>query len=203
MPDVAMGPVSTDDHGLFYTLPEDAVLDPSGWIYSAAIGGWMTAAPLRDKRTGGFARLTYQNAAKAGALLGGVLLTKEDVDKLHAAEGSTVLDPCIGDTHDQAALASMGSRAWADKHDACVERQAKARGWDGSTPLVNAGKDWIQTPPGGDPSKATNYGWFHTANVPTSAPPWSPSHDVVQPASQAHNVYHTDYSQLTRLKRAG
>lgn len=185
--------------GVYHTAPEDAELDASGWVGTAI--GEVTALPLRDRRTGLFARLTYRDALAAAKLLGGELLSEREQDAI-ALEG-VMLDPCTLPPTSQ-----MASLEWAQREDACIAAQLSAQAWDRASPVSNAGKDWIK---GAAPGRALNRGWY-AAIGPDGRPRIDPKagHYVgarppharlIQTTGGAHNDGHTDYSQLTRLRR--
>ncbi len=173
-----------EDRGIYSTHPDDAELDTSGKVSTSV--GTVTALPLRDRKTGLFARLTYHDALTAAARLGGQLLSESEQDAI-AKEG-TILDPVI-----LPPTSSMGSLAWARREDAGIQTQLSAKGWDGSSPVTNAGKDWIR---GAAAGKAINRGWYVNA-AGAGTPP--PAGHLIQTTGGAHNDAHTDYSQLTRL----
>jgi hypothetical protein len=172
---------STDATGVFYTLPEDAAVAPSGWVPTPI--GLVTAEPLVDARVGGYAQLNYRNFLTVADRLGASLLTRADVDALAAAAQSAglLLSPCI-----LPATASMGSRAWKDRADACVRAQLAAKKWDGRALVGNVGKDYTAGAPAG---RARIYGWFVGGKA-------------IQPESDVHSDSYVDYSQRARLKRA-
>lgn len=193
---LATGP-SVVSSGTYHTAPDDAELDPSGWVSTAV--GEVTALPLRDRTTGLFARLTYRDAIAAAARLGGSLLSEAEQDAI-ALEG-VMLDPCT-----LPPTAQMASIEWAQREDACIKAQLSAQGWDGRSPVSNAGKDWIR---GAPPGRALNRGWYAErdgrgnpvladGHIKGGRPP---NARLIQTTGGAHNDGHTDYSQLTRLIR--
>lgn len=188
---------STVGSGVYHTAPEDAELDPTGWVSTAV--GEVTALPLRDRRTGLFARLTYRDAVAAAKLLGGELLSEREQDAI-ALEG-VMLDPCT-----LPPTAQMASVEWAQRHDRCLTDQLHAIAWDRASPVNNAGKDWIR---GAAPGRALNRGWY-AERAPNGQPRIADGHfkggrppaaRLIQTTGGAHNDGHTDYSQLTRLVR--
>lgn len=186
--------------GIYHTAPEDAELDPTGWVRTAV--GEVTALPLRDRRTGLFARLTYRDAVAAAKLLGAELLSEREQDAI-ALEG-VMLDPCT-----LPPTAQMASAEWAQREDRCIADQLLALSWDRVSPVNNAGKDWVR---GAPPGRALNRGWYAKTG-PDGRPRVDPKtgHFVggrpgpgvrlIQTTGGAHNDTHTDYSQLTRLIR--
>lgn len=187
-------PSSGSDSGTYYTPPEDAELDKSGWVPFE--GMTITALPLRDRRTGLFARLRFHDAVRAGEMLGGRPLTKDELDAIHEAaargDGSAIeLEP-VTLVHSAADGMHMASRAWAEKHDAQVAQQLAAKAWNGKVPVSNVGKHWLHGA-GGD-HVVTNYGWWHDGR-PIQTP--GTAHDT--PTDTTDN--HIDYSQLTMLRK--
>ena len=121
--------------------------------------------PLRDA-TGGLAHLTYRGALAAAAAAGAELPTHDDIVALaNAAKASGFeLNPVIlpgASAELMAEGAKPGDSAmvtlrWAQIHDAAVQAQLDARGWDGTKPVANAGKHWMA---GAPPGRAYLMGW--------------------------------------------
>jgi hypothetical protein len=172
------------DQGIYQTHPDDAELDPTGNV--AAGGVLVTALPLRDRKTGLFARLTYADALIVAARLGASLLTAEIQDAI--ARAGIVLDPCT-----LPPTSSMRSLAWAQHEDACITAQLAARGYDGSKPVTVA-KDYLADAPAGH---GRIRGWFVLSGTNKGAAP--PEGVPIQPDSSAHDPQWNDYSQLLRL----
>lgn len=158
------------------TAPHDAAVHESGWIRIGDVE--VTALPLVDlSHPGMFARLTYRDANEVAKREGAQLLDKSLVDLVWMK--GTQLRPVI-----LKPTVEMASLAWCREHDAKV--WAQLTGWDEKTPVANAGKDWLR---GAKPGRAMNYGWLQSDGK------------AIQPAAQAHDEHHVDYSQLTRLVR--
>lgn len=172
-------PPMTNDTSVYVT----ALADVEALEWCQSIAGMVTPVAVR-RRGGGFARLTYKLALELANREGARLLTMQEHNAIDAearAKGWQ-LSPVI-----LPASAAMGSLAYANTEDAQIEAQIKARHIDPhNTPVSNAGKQWAA---GAIPGKALNYGWF------------SPSGAPIQPLSDAHGDFYTDYSQLTRLIR--
>lgn len=167
---------------VYRTAPKRAAVgDSSGWL---PFGDDLeiTAAPLIDSTSGGptFARLTYSDALEVAARIGARLLTQAEHDRLWAI-GRRLL-PVIMTPGPR-----MASLEYAKQHDAKLAKQLA--GWDGSTPLANAGKQWVHGAPKG---RAWNYGWWDLK---------APNGRMWQTLGTTHDDQHTDYSQLTMLVR--
>ncbi len=144
----------------------------SGWLKWGAL--WVTAEPLRDADTGGYAHISYRRALEAATAFDARLPTRDDVIALFDA--SIVLRPVIlpddamcraagwdGNPHTRELVAQplrtahMSGREWCDIHDARVRSQLDALSWDGSQPVANAGKHWIAPCP---PGRGRICGWL-------------------------------------------
>jgi len=166
---------------IYQTSPDDATLHASGWIPFGDLE--ITAAPLIV--AGGdppFARLTYRDALAVAARFGARLLTLAEHDELWRI--GRKLRPVL-----KTPGPDMASLEYARQHDAELIDQLVS--WDGTTPLANAGKQWVA---GAAPGRALNYGWWSTM---------APKGRMWQTLGTRHDDRHTDYSQLTMLVRGG
>lgn len=174
----------------FWTPPEYAV-EGSPRV-DAPFGGTVTAAPLKDSRTGGYARLRYRDALAVAARLGGRLMTANEQDAL--AKVGIMLKPVTLPGSSPTLMAKgykagspmMSSLEWAKVEDELIDKQLVDMSWDGHTIVNNAGKDWIGGAPAG---RAINRGWYDK----------SAKYGMIQTTGGAHDDSHTDYSQLTRI----
>ncbi len=165
---------------VYRTAVGRAVPHWTGWV-PFADGLEITAAPLVDQDVEGlFARLTYRDAVAVAGAMGARLLTMAEHDLL--AKTGRKLRPII-----KTPGAEMASLRYAKEHDAELADQMGK--WDGVTPLVNAGKQWVY---GAAPGRALNYGWWSSA---------APNGRMWQTLGTRHDDGHTDYSQLTMLVR--
>lgn len=155
-------------------------------------GGKVTAAPLKDSRTGGYARLRYRDALTWAQKNGGMLLSESEQDQLSKVGIMLPPLPLPGSSKAllskgyQAGGPQMSSLEWAQVEDALIDKALVDRGWDGQTIVNNAGKDWIR---GAKPGRAINRGWYDK----------SAKYGMIQTTGGAHDDGHTDYSQLTRV----
>lgn len=154
-------------------------LHPSGWIHWQDLE--ITAAPLIDtSHLQLFARLTYDGAIEIARRWGARLLTQREHDEVW--DHGYRLQPVIMPPGPE-----MASLDYALRHDARV--LAQLDGWDGSSPLANAGKQWVA---GAPPGRSWNYGWWD---------PRAPNGIMWQRLGAAHDRRHSDYSQLSMLVR--
>lgn len=184
-----------DDSDVYSTPPDYAVLsDPGGWVDFR--GMQVTALPLTDSRTGLFARLRYEDAKEVARRLGAQLLEEKDFAHIHeAAKTGEALE--IKPVTLVASLADtlhMASLSFAKKHDARVHDQLSAANYDGSKPVSNVGKYWLE---GG-----YNFGWYDDAATGRDVD----GNHLIQSKGGAHidangKNTHIDYSQLTMLKK--
>lgn len=175
---------------LYFTLPEDVVLTAPGWVEWE--GMTISPLPVTDSKTGVFARLRYKDAATAAAKLGARMLTKDEIDLIH--KRGFEIKPAL-----QTPGPKMASLEWAKKHDARVHEQLEAMGWDGHTPVSNAGKNWL---PGAPKGRAINYGWFTAPPAQKGGPFLSADGFVMwQTPGGAHDENHTDYSQVLMVRK--
>lgn len=187
-----------DDSDTYYTPPEYAVIsDPGGWVNFR--GTQVTSLPLTDSRTGLFARLKYDDAKKAADLLGGELLEEKDFAHIHEAahdgSGDAIEIAPVELVATKDDTLRMASLTFARKHDAKVHDELTAAKWNGSVPVSNIGKYWLD---GG-----YNFGWYD---------PNATGRDVDQNAlvqskggmhiDQNGQNHHIDYSQVTMLKKS-
>lgn len=172
----------------YRTRPSDAVLASTG-IVPFYDGHDITAEPLVDETTGLYARLTDEDARAVAASMGGRLLTLEEAKLLHEGGVGHLLAPVMlwrkGEPIDTIEKAT--------EHDAKLREQL-VKGWDGVTPLANAGKTWLH-----DAEPGTNHGWWLPEKKRYVQNP-SPSGLDGNPSTKPpHNESHTDYSQLTMV----
>lgn len=173
-----------------YITPLDA-LSPPAWL-PLAPGAAITAEPLRDARTGLYARLGYRSALAAARAAGATLPTPDDIEALHALAvrgGAVELPPVTlptlamvratgyegpaeGEDYADAAqrlrVASMRSEAWCRLHDAAVAGALAAARWDGARPVAGAGKHWVAGAPSG---RAYLMGWWQGGRWIQPRPP--------------------------------
>ena len=182
----------------YETALGDVVLP--AWLPFGA--GEITALPLSDRRTGGFAHLSYRRALEAAALYSARLPTREEVFELHSI--GLRLRPYVlpgalclpRGTNEQAMRERhMASEAWARLHDSAVMAQLDALGWDGSRPVSNAGKHWIQPCPRG---RGRLCGWF---GFDSMSDPDVPIQAGTDPRG-THDDGHHDYATTTLLVRS-
>jgi len=180
-----------------YITSQESVIVPE---WTRVGNDQFTAIPLRDASTGGLAHLTYAGALEAARAAGAELPTHDDIVALSNAARSAgfELDPVIlpngqltsegfkpGDP-------AMVSLRWAQIHDAAVQAQLDRRGWDGKSPVSNAGKHWIA---GAPPGRAYLMGWrrrdgtFIQSGTSTGQGP--------------HDDQHHDYATTTILVKRG
>lgn len=174
---------------------------------------WPSVEPLRDRKTGGYAHLTYRGALAAARANGAELLSGDDVTTLSDAaraigfelapvilpDAATLKQAGIA-ANDTAAInafrnANMGGEAWARYHDEAVRAQLVARGWDGKTPIANAGKLWTAGAPTG---RAYLKGWRVGGKFIQAGP----DRDKIGVDKGPHDDGHHDYATLTVLKRS-
>lgn len=194
----------------YITKPED-VVPPAAW---AKVGtAELSSEPLRDRRTGGYARLTYAGALAAASALGAELPTRADLDALHefakgaGLELAPVLLPDAAmlreagiDPENKAAVnafrnANMASEAWARVHDQRVRAQLVTRGWDERRPVANAGKHWMAGAPQG---RAYLRGWRSKGKFIQTGP----DPDKIGTDKGPHDDGHHDYGTTTVVKRS-
>lgn len=180
----------TDSH-VYVTPPGNIIMPPLvPWTLPGSGRAIMLMTiPIGDSRGREcFARLTDDDwkawlSARSGKLMTEALARDIDARGLH-------LEPCI-----LPAGPDMASLAYANREDACIWAQLKARGFMGTVPVSNCGKDWIAPPPGyvrpatSPPGTTLNFGWLS---------PSAPNGYAYQSVGSKHNGRHTDYSQLCR-----
>jgi peptidoglycan hydrolase-like protein with peptidoglycan-binding domain len=195
-----------------YLTPLDA-LSPPAWL-PLAPGTAITAEPLRDARTGLYARLSYRSALAAARAAGASLPTPDDIEALHAlaSQGRAVElppvtlptpamvratgyeGPAVGEDYADAAqrmrVASMRSEAWCRLHDDTVATALAAARWDGGRPVAGAGKHWVAGAPSG---RAYLMGWWQGGKWIQPRPPVG--------ARGFHDDLYTDYATTTLLVR--
>jgi hypothetical protein len=85
----------------------------------------------------------------------------------------------------------MSSLDWVRRHAEGVWAELHAEGWDGTLPVANAGKPWVDGAPAG---KSRLMGWSKRASSSKLGP--NDFSDWYQPLQVAHNREHKDYSSL-------
>lgn len=198
-----------------YLTTLDALAPPTWARVGSAL---LTTEPLRDARTGLYARLSYRDALAAAVALDASLVTPDDLEALHAAarQGKAVeLAPCtlpsvamvraagyVGAVKSEAFQAAaqrlrgreMRGEAWCRMHDETVARGLLAAAWDGVEAVAGAGKHWVVGAPAG---RSYLMGWW--ANTSTGGR-WIQPRPA--PGSRGpHNDQHADYATLTMLRR--
>jgi hypothetical protein len=144
------------------------VVECSGWLPWGPY--YVTAEPLRDAQTGGYAHLSYRVALEAAAALDARLPTREEV--LALFDVALVLQPVILPDNDMIRSAGgasaigvvaqhlrdtqMTGLEWARIHDTRVREQLDALGWASARIVANAGKHWIAPCP---PGRGRLCGW--------------------------------------------
>ncbi len=207
-PSPAVRPVASAPVAPYITAPADVVA-PASWSKVGAAD--LSSEPLRDRKTGGYAHLTYAGALTAARALGAELPSREDLDALAdaAKAAGTELAPVILpdgalsrsvgiDPANAAAVnafrnANMTGEAWARIHDERVRAQLVARRWDGKGPVANAGKHWIA---GAPPRRSYLKGW-RVGQKFIQTGPSKPGTD-----EGPHDDRHHDYGTTTVLKRS-
>lgn len=171
-----------------YETPEAiAEVHSSGW-FRLPSGVEVTALPLiASSEPLLFAHLDYESALRVAARYSAELLHYDTVSELHdvASAAGTELEP-----HIIPADSLMSSIERCRQHDGAVFAELARRGWDGKTPVANAGKHWTAGAPSG---RAYLRGWwqggrFIQAGSTTGQGP--------------HNDLHEDYATTTVLQRA-
>lgn len=189
-PDVAPSPPRQSSASAYVTRPED-IVPPAAW---ARVGNsLLSVEPLRDRKTGGYAHLTYRGALEAAKALGSdvSLPTRDDMIALSdaARAAGTELEPVT-----LPAGPDMASEAFVRTHDERVKAQLDALKWDGKTPTANIGKPWIAGAPAG---RAFLMGWRKKDGS------WIQSGlDAVTPGARGfHDDQHVDYAMIMIAKR--
>lgn len=173
----------------------------NGWVPLHLDGGTtleMTKVALWDDRAQTYARIDYGHALE-WADGRGLLMSTGLVDLV--TKIGLYLDPIViretpAETVERAQrggtdpLERMATLEWARRHDARIAAGLGAKGWDGITPVANAGKDWVR---GAAPGRALNYGWDQD--------PAPGRVHMIQTLGHRHDAGHVDYSQLTRIVR--
>ena len=202
----------------FVSKPESAVVNQ--WAKLGAV--WVSAEPALDQAaidagTGPrYGRFTYREALVAASLLGARLPRSAEIDTIR---DTGVMLPCFTqpdvDMIKEAGIAApnwkdpeavafykraiqdllsarMASAEWCATHDAKVEAAKQAKGFDGSRPLMNAGKHYLDGAPKG---RAWLKGWWD-GKVYIQHGPWSATD--VGPHS---DIGSRDYGTTTMLIR--
>ena len=214
-------PSSSGDYADYTTEPDDVVRPgPAGW---AKVGNhWQSLEPLRDRKTGLYARPTYAGGKEALARLGLRLPTPDEVDARRqavlAAAGSGAIElPVIAlpdstmradaGAKDDAAIqkmrdsykGGMSSLWWARHFDELMAQALARRGWNGRSLVSNLGKMWIAGASEGSPApgKALLKGWWDP-NLPNrlgGMGRWT-QEGTAKPGEEFHTDAHHDYATL-------
>ena len=136
---------------------------------------------------------THVTAQRLADLLGGHLLTSRIADLAHDQAGARL--PPQTQTPD----AAMSDTHRMLEHSSAVDAALARAGAAPGVLVADPGKDWVCTPRlRGRPDRAANFGW-HTSRGPFRS---AGGASVLQPVGLAHNLDHTDYSQVVRLVHA-
>lgn len=128
---------------------------------------------------------------------GASLLTPKLVDEIWK-QAEIRVDPFLTTTPDAQMSSTARSLEYTNKVKAKVRDKRRASG--SSSPLIaNIGKYWTASSyTAANPSKAENYGFFFSGGTKGSVTQ-IPNVTVVQTVGHAHNLEHTDYSQVIML----
>lgn len=171
------------------TRAADARVSPYGWRRLPS-GVWVTTTPLVDRANHpNFAHLDYETLLAVCARIKGA----RPIKPAHVVELNWYghrLTPVIlpPDT-------MMSSKARCDEHDARVWALLAQADWDGTLPVGNAGKPYVE---GAQPGRSRLIGWSKSKQATKLGP-----HDFdhwYQPLQNAHNRRHVDYSSLQTLE---
>lgn len=175
---------------IFRSLPASTAVHGTGWSEVPGTGVEVTRLPLIDTAnalpdgTPLFARLTYADALAVAAREGARLLAPGRINALRQPGVAVQLTPYLGTPTAEVELVH------SERHDADVWRQLRALGWDGNTPVVGAGKHWVD---GAPPGRSRLEGWDRDGAGPGLA--------LWQPDMVAHNRQHFDDGTTTVLER--
>ncbi len=168
----------------YITILADVELDSTGWVAHPS-GGLVTALPLRDKSTGLFARLSYQQQLAWCDRNGASLMTLDQHRDL-ARYGHYIRPVTLVRTESDAK--QMRGREFCEEHDRTVTARLIATHWDGRRAVANVGKHFLAVENGRPvvPPACVNVGW-------SKGPGRS---DFIQEPGHHHDSVYTDYSQL-------
>lgn len=128
---------------------------------------------------------------------GASMLTPKLVDEIWR-QADVRVDPFVATTPDAQMSSTARSSAYSKliKDKIRAKRQASGK----SSPLTaNIGKYWtVSSYTAGNPAKAENYGFFASGSTKGSVTQ-IPNVTVIQTVGHAHNLEHTDYSQVIML----
>lgn len=174
----------------FRSLPTAVEPHPTGWAEVPGTGVEVTKLPLVSTThalpdgTPLFGRLTYADALAVAAQHRARLLAPGRIHDLRRPGVAVQLTPYLGTPTAETDLLH------AERHDADVWRQLRALGWDGTLPVVGAGKHWVA---GAPPGRSRLEGWDRDGAGPGLA--------LWQPDAVAHNREHFDDGTTTVLER--
>lgn len=162
----------------------DVELDKSG-VAPHPSGGFVAALPLRDRSTGLFARLCYEDQLKWCAKNSARLMTLSQHRAL-ATAGHYIKPVTLVSTSADAAM--MRGLAFCQRHDAAVQERLIRTQWDGKRPVCNVGKHFLEYDAGARvvPPKCVNVGWSKAPGIGL----------FIQEPGHHHDSKYTDYSQL-------
>lgn len=175
---------------VYRSLPSEVAVHETGWAGVPGTGVEVTKLPLIDTKhaladgTPLFARLTYNDAAKVAAALGARLIKPHRIDDLRKPGVAVQLTPYLGTPIAETDIIH------SELHDFDVWRQLRALNWDGTKPVVGAGKHWVH---GAPPGRSRLEGWDRDGAGPGLA--------LWQPDMVAHNRQHFDDGTTTVLER--
>ena len=153
---VASRPPDLSDGGAFRSRPDDLTIHWAGW-HRLASGDYITRLPVWDEAHGLFARPGWGQMEAWLEARGMRLPTWQEMEELHRV--GLFVEPLTMPTMEQLEEAGipqsttainafrsahMMSHAWCWEHDQEVWRRLLDAGWDGQTPVANAGKHWVQ-----------------------------------------------------------
>jgi len=133
--------------------------------------------------------LTARDQLKLAQHLGAGLLTKSLVNRIYKTGLRLAARPQPWSADGPGGRGTMGDLRRIVEYSGIVDAElARTPGHEVAELIANEGKDWIVTLGSiQNPGRAANYGLFKP-----SGQPW-------QPAALAHNLDHSDYSQLARF----
>lgn len=185
----------------------------SGHIVSMEVSRLPVAIRRGDRRV--LVSTTYPTAQAIGDLLGGSMLTTKMSDEIWR-QSPAKIPPLTRPWSQDGTMSS--TRRMIEQSDTLYQKvaQAEAQGGPevGARPFPNLGKDWVLTtrthlPPAGSGIEkpegqrgsrhnSANFGWYAPSR---SRSPGGES--VIQSVGLAHDMGHTDYSQLLRFVKRG
>lgn len=155
-------------------------------------GKGFTLAPLWDTFNNTWARADYSNAEKILASHGLRMPTFDELDEVASRPDTLITALC-----NQPPTGAMGTKAWWDKFDLCIQGELDRAGWAGTTPVL-FGKAWALVV--GSPTytkQGALASWLHGFYTPKKPQPGGGYSSIVQNRGKtAHDRGHVDYSQL-------